>query len=59
MLLQSGRPSDLGVCRTRSDQDRSVMKFDLLGEDAGDIHQARRRMPAALHIPQQRLAAGE
>src|SRR5215813_5519859 len=35
------------------------MQLDVLRHDAGDVDQARRCAPAALHIPQQRLATGE
>src|SRR5215470_606615 len=35
------------------------MKLDVLRHNAGDVDQARRCVHATLHIPQQRLAAGE
>jgi hypothetical protein len=59
VLPQQGRSRNFGVRRTRSDRERAIPKADLLGNDARDVDQASRRVPAPLHIPQERLPASE
>src|SRR5262249_45914300 len=59
VLPQNGRAGNFGVRRTRPDRDRAVTELDPLGNQAGNVYEAGRRGAAALHVAQQRLAAGE
>jgi hypothetical protein len=57
VLAQELGGRDFGVRRTSADRDLVIPNFYLPRNDPRNVHEAGRRMPAVLHIPQKRLTA--
>src|SRR5262245_14056168 len=59
MLTENCRMSDFSMRRARSNRNRVLTTFDVPRKNSTDVHEARREVPPELHVPQQRLSAGE
>jgi hypothetical protein len=59
MLPYNGRTCDFSVCRTCWNRNCAITELHLFGNYSGDVDKTGRRVKAELHVPQQRLTAGE